>query len=259
MLGGMAAGATDAAMHGGSLMAVVQGAFMGAFAGMIAGGAILAGVPLPVMAAAGLAIAAGTGGVKGLESFAAGFLGSLAGGIVGGYLNQAISSSIAQAADYKTSLVRMDTNLDDMDDDMDGQKFNCTAQQRQFFALMKDPAAQVAEEYNFDPNFLLGLSAYESGWLGEHAMELNNPFGLTNAGGADLSYDSIADAISSWGSTYGPKAQGASTIQEFVNSLQVDLRPDGLGPYNSANPNWGANVIATYHSVIGRIDWCGGQ
>ncbi|MFZ0929598.1 MAG: toxin TcdB middle/N-terminal domain-containing protein [Syntrophobacteraceae bacterium] len=87
MLGGIVAGATDAAMHGGSLLAVVQGAFMGALGGLVAGAAFVGGVPWPVMAGAGAAIAGATGGAKGLESFAAGFAGSLAGGALGTYLN----------------------------------------------------------------------------------------------------------------------------------------------------------------------------
>ncbi|HYA42138.1 MAG TPA: RHS repeat-associated core domain-containing protein, partial [Syntrophobacteraceae bacterium] len=108
MLGGMVAGATDAAMHGACLLGVIQGAFMGAIGGAIGGAAFLADIPWPVTAAVGLAIAGGTGGVKGLESFAAGFVGSLAGGVLGGYLNKAINSNIAQAADYQSNMRDMD-------------------------------------------------------------------------------------------------------------------------------------------------------
>lgn len=104
MLGGMVAGATGAAMHGAGLIGIVQGAFMGALGGGIAGGAFLEGIPWPVMAAGGLALAGGTGGVKGLESFAAGFAGGLAGGVLGDYLNKAITSNIAQAADYQNAV-----------------------------------------------------------------------------------------------------------------------------------------------------------
>jgi RHS repeat-associated protein len=108
LLGGMVAGGADAAMHGGSLISIVQGAFFGAIGGAIAGGGFLAGVPWPVMAAGGLAHARRTGGVKGLETFAVGFAGSLAGGFLGDYLNEAISSNIAQAADYQSNMRDMD-------------------------------------------------------------------------------------------------------------------------------------------------------
>jgi len=105
MLGGMVAGGTDAAMHGGSLISIVQGAFFGAIGGAIGGGAYLAGGIWPVVAAAGgLALAGGTGGVKGLESFAVGFAGSLAGGFLGDYLNKATNSNVAQAADYQSNV-----------------------------------------------------------------------------------------------------------------------------------------------------------
>ena len=101
----MVAGASDAAMHGTGLTGIIQGAFFGAIGGAIGGGAYLAGGIWPVVAAAGgLALAGGTGGVKGLESFAAGFAGSLAGGALGDYLNKAINSNVAQAADYQSNM-----------------------------------------------------------------------------------------------------------------------------------------------------------
>ena len=106
MLGGMMAGFTSAAMHGGNLIAVVQGAALGGIGGAIAGGLYMANVPWEVMAAAGAGIAGGTGGVKGLEHFAAGFAGGLARGLLGGYLNKAVNSNIVQTADYKTDVER---------------------------------------------------------------------------------------------------------------------------------------------------------
>ena len=65
MLGGMVAGGTDAAMHGASLIGIVQAGFMGGMMGAIGGGLYMAGVPWQVMAGAGAAIAGGTGGLKG--------------------------------------------------------------------------------------------------------------------------------------------------------------------------------------------------
>jgi len=77
----------------------------------------IAGGIWPVVAAAGgLALAGGTGGVKGLESFAAGFAGGLAGGMLGGYLNKAINSSIAQAADYQSNVNQDADTMRDADD-----------------------------------------------------------------------------------------------------------------------------------------------
>jgi RHS repeat-associated protein len=126
MLGGMVAGATDAAMHGGSLISIVQGAFFGAIGGAIGGGAYLAGGIWPAVAAAGgLALAGGTGGVKGLESFAAGFAGSLAGGALGDYLNKAINSNVAQAGGYNTNMTQ---NVAQSDAQSDVERFYDSAE-----------------------------------------------------------------------------------------------------------------------------------
>ena len=103
MLGGVAAGASDAAMHGAGLIGIVQAGFMGGMMGAIGGGLYTAGVPWQAMAWAGAAIACGTGGVKGLGSFAAGFAGALAGGMLGGYLKQAINSNVT-AGGYQNAL-----------------------------------------------------------------------------------------------------------------------------------------------------------
>jgi len=133
MLGGMVAGATGAAMHGGNLMAVVQGAFMGALGGLVAGAAFLGGVPWPVMAGAGAAFAVGTGGVKGLESFAAGFAGGLAGGALGSYLNPPASSSAAAA----TTDPGYQTNMSQNEAQSDVERFYASA----------EPASQTTIEW----------------------------------------------------------------------------------------------------------------
>ena len=107
MLGGMVAGASDAAMHGASLVGIVQSGFLGGVMGGIGGGLYTAGVPWPVMAGAGAAIAGGTGGVRGLEHLAAGVAGGLVGGALGGYLNKAIDSNMTQAADYQSNVSQL--------------------------------------------------------------------------------------------------------------------------------------------------------
>lgn len=47
----------------------------------------------------------------------------------------------------------------------------------------------AAKRLGIDETWLLGLGALESGWLDPHNRRLNNPFGLTHAGGANLRFD----------------------------------------------------------------------
>ena len=144
---------SDAAMDGGSLIAIVQGAFFGAIGGAIGGGAYLAGGIWPVVAAAGgLALAGGTGGVKGLESFAAGFAGGLAGGALSDYLNKAINQNVAQAADYQSNMSQVSdqSNLWDMD------KGNP--------ALNEGPTLRSGDAVNAESNsYAMGMHDYGGG------------------------------------------------------------------------------------------------
>src|SRR5260370_13965688 len=41
----------------------------------------------------------------------------------------------------------------------------------------------MPDETGTDATYFAALSAYESGWLGQQAQDLHNPFGLTNGGG----------------------------------------------------------------------------
>ncbi|GAK50176.1 YD repeat protein [Candidatus Moduliflexus flocculans] len=130
---------------------------------------------------------------------------------------------------------------------------SCNQQQRNFFDDMITPAETVAKEYNFDPNFLLGLSAHESGWLGQHGRDLNNAFGLTQAGGKNLTFEHISTSVDYWGEHYGGKVRDATSIDDFIKKLLVDLRSQGgLGPYNSVDPEWGKKIKDAYKSIVRR-------
>ncbi|HTG37077.1 MAG TPA: DNRLRE domain-containing protein [Thermoanaerobaculia bacterium] len=133
----------------------------------------------------------------------------------------------------------------------------CTDQQNSFFSDLLGPVKKLAEKYNFDPNFLLGLSAHESGWMGQHARDLNNAFGLTRAGGNNLSYDSVQQAVDYWGQHFGEKVRGARSIDDFINRLQTDERDKGgTGKYNTVDPDWDKKVRGGYDAVKRRRGKC---
>lgn len=56
-----------------------------------------------------------------------------------------------------------------------------------FFDDLYEPISKMANDLNVDENWLLALASYESGWYNEHNRGLKNPFGLTRAGGRNLS------------------------------------------------------------------------
>jgi hypothetical protein len=125
-----------------------------------------------------------------------------------------------------------------------------------FFSTLLDPLAEAAAKLGIPTAWLVGLSAYESGWLNSHNAELNNPFGLTAGGGANLSFGSNAEAIDYWVRRFGPQVRGASSPEDFVARLQG--RSDGRHvpgwfKYNSVNPEWERKVIEQIGTVERRI------
>ena len=52
----------------------------------------------------------------------------------------------------------------------------------EFFDTVEPLIHSMAERIGIPESWILGLSAYESGWLDDHNRKLNNPFGLTDAG-----------------------------------------------------------------------------
>src|ERR1039457_4394967 len=84
--------------------------------------------------------------------------------------------------------------------------FDC---KNEFFKELLAPVEKVAKQYNFDPNYLLAISALESGWLGPHAHELHNAFGVTKAGKNNIKLKRFSDSVEDWGRRFGAKASGA--------------------------------------------------
>jgi hypothetical protein len=84
----------------------------------------------------------------------------------------------------------------------------------------------VAKALNTNVLFIAAHASLESGWLDAHNTPLNNLFGLTKAGGNNLSFASLQDS----GTTYvnapavnginSTKVYGATTIDDFINQLQ---------------------------------------
>lgn len=89
----------------------------------------------------------------------------------------------------------------------------------------------VAKQLNVSTNFIVGLSSYESGWFDNHNFNLNNLWGLTQAGHNNISFSSVQAGNAYFVSLVGPYIQGAQTITDFFAGLQEE-------GYNSTNPNY---------------------
>jgi hypothetical protein len=96
-----------------------------------------------------------------------------------------------------------------------------------------------------DEAWILGLGAYESGWLDPHNNKINNPFGVTHGGGNNVGYESIPQAVQAWEQHFGPVVRGATSAQDFVDRLHN-------AKYNSCNSDWASGVMGTIKSVQKR-------
>ena len=124
-----------------------------------------------------------------------------------------------------------------------------------FFVELSDRLTDVARQLGIPPTWLIGLSAYESGWLNEHNTRLNNPFGLTRGGKANIAFASRDEAIEYWTRHFGPQVRGASSAEDFAARLQGRLdgrREPGWHRYNSVNPEWENKLLEQIETVERR-------
>jgi hypothetical protein len=111
-----------------------------------------------------------------------------------------------------------------------------------FFDTMIPISTNLGTQWNSSSNAILALSAYESGWLAQHAQDLHNPFGLTKAGGNDLKFGSYEAAADLWSKNDGKYIQGIKDINQFADAIQPH--------YNTVNPAWKQTLKDVYQSVL---------
>ena len=79
----------------------------------------------------------------------------------------------------------------------------------------------MAKNLDTDVDFLMALSSMESGWLDDHNQGLHNLFGVTKAGGNNLSFASYQKAAEYWIEHFGPHVKGTKTMDEFVEGIKM--------------------------------------
>src|SRR5436853_4758109 len=90
----------------------------------------------------------------------------------------------------------------------------CTKQFKDFFSNL-DLYKDVANKLNTNPEFVMAHSSWESGWLGPHAKELHNIFGLTHGGKKNLRFDTYQEGADVYVKTVQGTVSGAATIDDF--------------------------------------------
>jgi hypothetical protein len=122
----------------------------------------------------------------------------------------------------------------------------------------------MAKQLVIDAGFIMALSVHESEWNGSHAQELHNLFGLTNAGGNNLSFETYQESADYWIKHYRSAVQGAETIKEFTdallkigyNSVDDDWQTKIVGGALTVGKDAGKTTIGTYKSVINALKQC---
>jgi hypothetical protein len=79
----------------------------------------------------------------------------------------------------------------------------------------------LAKQLNTKALFLMAQSSWETAYLGPHAQALNMMFGMTHAGGNDISYSSFQASANSYYKAYSPYVSNTSTMDQFTAGLKM--------------------------------------
>jgi len=126
------------------------------------------------------------------------------------------------------------------------------AKYENFFNQLYGPAVQISNDLGIAcVQCVLGLAAYESGYYSDqHDIDLNNPWGSTQAGGNDIHFSSVWDAATFWANSNSWRFDNnnAATNSQFITDLQM------APAYNSVNSNSYSNLNGIINSVNSRMN-----
>jgi RHS repeat-associated protein len=91
----------------------------------------------------------------------------------------------------------------------------------------------MASDLNTNADYIMAVSSWESGWLGTHAQELHNLFGLTNAGALNLSFPSYQASADYWSGLVVPFVSNANTMAKFIQGLKNEGYNSHAGYYDT--------------------------
>ncbi len=135
---------------------------------------------------------------------------------------------------------------------------SCPANKKLFFNTLGAIIQSMAATAGTNPDFVAALSALESSWLGPHAQELHNPFGLTKAGGNDLNFGSYQEAADYWSYSAGRTHQGYAVVFAGITNIDEFIAAAKANGYNAKDPLWGSKVKNVYtYSILPFKKACG--
>jgi RHS repeat-associated protein len=137
--------------------------------------------------------------------------------------------------------------------------------------------AQMGKDLGINPTFFMAVALQESGWNLSHVygtnaqsngQPLNNLFGLTQAGGDNLSFPNVMASATYWEMDWGPYLTNKpTTIQQFVTDLigtpghMYNTSPtwpisiEG-GTFPGGPPRKKSSTIGTYQSILNALKKC---
>jgi mannosyl-glycoprotein endo-beta-N-acetylglucosaminidase len=126
----------------------------------------------------------------------------------------------------------------------------CPPQKEAFFGALGSVFKGMGKAANTNPGFIAALSAYESAWLGKHAQDQHNPFGLTAGGGKNLSFPSYRSAASYWLYHAGRNHKGYAQVVSGTTTIDAFLAALRAAGYNAVNKDWAPKIAEVYHTSI---------
>jgi hypothetical protein len=125
----------------------------------------------------------------------------------------------------------------------------CLPKMNPFFANLA-VYQNMAKTLNTNADFLMALSSMESGWLDPHNQGLHNLFGVTEAGGNNLSFPTYQAAADYWVKVFGKYVQNTTSMDSFVAGLRA-------AGYNSVNKNYDQELKRQLSAVMKYKTACG--
>lgn len=119
----------------------------------------------------------------------------------------------------------------------------CHADQKNFFESIAPLIAPLAQRLQLQEDLLLALVAFEDSWgQDEHNKRLHNLFGITQAGGNNLAFETYQACIDYWELHFGPQVKGIQDLDAFIAAMKK------IG-YNSVNAAYYETFKKVYASV----------
>ena len=127
----------------------------------------------------------------------------------------------------------------------------CPDDKKDFFETLLPLIRPMTARLALNEDLILALSAFENRWGQDaHNKVLHNLFGLTHAGGKNLSFPTDQACVTYFENLYGTRIRGIQALEPFIEAMKR------IG-YNSVNKKYYDTFRAVYASVLRYKAGCG--